>query len=51
MVVRYKGQKLRYVKDFHGKEVLWILNPEQIKMQEMELVGGYQMSIVFLWIH
>ena len=32
MVVKYKGQKLRYVKDFHGKEVLWILSPEQIEM-------------------
>ncbi len=35
MVVKYKGQKLRYVKDFHGKEVLWILNPEQIEMPGM----------------
>lgn len=34
MVVKYKGQKLRYVKDFHGKEVLWILSPEQIEMRE-----------------
>ena len=41
MVVKYKGQKLRYVKDFHGKEVLWILNPEQIEMPGMIFVGGY----------
>lgn len=51
MVVKYKGQKLRYVKDFHGKEVLWILSPEQIEMPGMIFVGGYPMSIVFLWIH
>ena len=37
MVVKYKGQKLRYVKDFHGKEVLWILSPEQIEMPGMVL--------------
>ena len=36
-----KGQKLRYVKDFHGKEVLWILSPEQIEMPGMIFVGGY----------
>ena len=41
MVVKYKGQKLRYVKDFHGKEVLWILSPEQIEMPGMIFVGGY----------
>ena len=41
MVVKYKGQKLRSVKDFHGKEVLWILNPEQIEMPGMIFVGGY----------
>ena len=39
MVVKYKGQKLRYVKDFHGKEVLWILSPEQIEMPGMVFVG------------
>ena len=51
MVVKYKGQKLRYVKDFHGKEVLWILSPEQIEMREWYLLVVIQMSIVFLWIH
>lgn len=41
MVVKYKGQRLRYIKDFQGKEVLWIMNPEQIKMPGMTFVGGY----------
>jgi len=41
IIVTYKGQKLRYIADFHGKEVLWILNPKQINMQGMTFVGGY----------
>lgn len=49
MVVKYKGQKLRYVKDFHGKEVLWILNPEQIEMPGMIFVGGYPNEQRAMW--
>lgn len=41
MIVKYKGQKLEYRSDFHGKEVLWIMNPQQIKMPGMTFVGGY----------
>lgn len=41
MKVKYRGQQLNYVKDFHGREVLWITSPEQIKMPEMTFVGGY----------
>ena len=40
-VVKYKGQRLRYIKDFHGREVLWIMSPEQITMPGMTFVGGY----------
>jgi len=25
MTVIYKGQRLEYIKDFHGREVLWIM--------------------------
>lgn len=41
MIVKYKGQKLTYIEDFHGKEVLWIMNPNQINMPGMTFVGGY----------
>lgn len=41
MFVNYKGQPLEYIKDFHGREVLWITKPEQIKMPGMTFVGGY----------
>lgn len=41
MIVTYKGQKLTYIADFHGKEVLWIMNPNQINMPGMTFVGGY----------
>lgn len=41
MIVKYKGEKLRYIKDFHGKEVLWILKPKQVGMLGMTFVGGY----------
>jgi len=41
MTIIYKGQKLRYISDFHGKEVLWISNPNQISMPGMTFVGGY----------
>jgi len=41
MIVEYNGQKLRYIKDFHGREVLWIMKPEQTKMPGMTFVGGY----------
>lgn len=41
MLVKYKGQKLQYKQDFHGREVLWIQNPSQIGMPGMTFVGGY----------
>lgn len=41
MTVIYKGQRLEYIKDFHGREVLWIMNPSQIQMPGMTFVGGY----------
>lgn len=41
IIVKYKRQKLRYINDFHGREVLWIISPTQIKMQGMTFVGGY----------
>lgn len=41
MIVKYKGQRLEYIKDFHGREVLWIMNPSQIRMPRMTFVGGY----------
>lgn len=41
MTVIYKGQRLKYIKDFHGREVLWIMNPSQIQMPGMTFVGGY----------
>lgn len=41
MIVKYKGQKLKYIKDFHGREVLWIKSPDQMKMQGMTFVGGH----------
>ena len=41
MIVKYKGQQLEYIKDFHGREVLWIMSPNQIQMPGMTFVGGY----------
>lgn len=41
MIVKYKGQRLRYIKNFYGKEVLWIMSPDQIDMPGMTFVGGY----------
>ena len=41
MIVKYKGQQLEYIKDFHGREVLWIMSSNQIQMPEMTFVGGY----------
>jgi hypothetical protein len=41
MVVKHKGQRLKYIEDFHGKEVLWIMTPSQIDMPGMTFVGGY----------
>ena len=41
MTVIYKGQRLEYIKDFYGREVLWIMNPSQIQMPGMTFVGGY----------
>lgn len=35
MTVIYKGQRLEYIKDFHGREVLWIMDPSQIQMPGM----------------
>jgi len=37
----YKNELLRYIPDFHGKEVLWITDPSQINMENMTFVGGY----------
>ena len=41
MIVKYKEQRLEYIKDFHGREVLWIMSPNQINMPGMTFVGGY----------
>ena len=41
MIVKYKGERLRYIKNFYGREVLWIMSPEQITMPGMKFVGGY----------
>jgi hypothetical protein len=41
MVVKHKGQRLKYIEDFHEKEVLWIMTPSQIDMPGMTFVGGY----------
>ena len=41
MTVKYKGQQLKYVKDFYGREVLWIMRPDQIEMPGMTFVGGF----------
>ena len=37
----YKNELLRYIPDFHGKEVMWITDPSQINMEHMTFVGGY----------
>ena len=41
MYVKYKGERLRYIKDFYGREVLWIMSSNQIQMPGMTFVGGY----------
>lgn len=41
MIVKYRGQNLNYIKDFYGREVLWIMKPEQINIPGMTFVGGY----------
>lgn len=41
MIVKYKGQNLKYIEDFHGRQVLWITTPSQINMKGMTFVGGY----------
>lgn len=41
MDVIYKGEKLRYVEDFHGEPVLWITAPSQTDMEHMTFVGGH----------
>lgn len=41
MNITYKGEKLRYIADFHGEQVLWITDPSQISMENMQFVGGY----------
>ena len=41
MDVIYKGEKLKFVQDFHGEQVLWITDPCQINMEHMRFVGGY----------
>lgn len=40
MIVKYKGQKLEYKKNYHGREVLWITKPDQTTMPGMTFVGG-----------
>lgn len=41
MDIIYKGEKLRYIDDFHGRQVLWITSPDQTGMEHMQFVGGY----------
>lgn len=41
MDIKYKGERLKYIADFHGEQVLWITRPEQISMEHMKFVGGY----------
>ena len=41
MDIIYKGEKLRYIEDFQGEQVLWITDPSQISMEHMTFVGGY----------
>ncbi|SEL77645.1 hypothetical protein SAMN04487770_11744 [Butyrivibrio sp. ob235] len=41
MVITYNGEKLRYIEDYFGEQVLWITNPSQISMEHMKFVGGY----------
>ena len=39
--VIYKGERLKYIDDYFGEQVLWITRPEQINMEHMKFVGGY----------
>lgn len=41
MYVIFRNQRLSYVEDFHGEEVLWITEPSKIHMEYMKFVGGY----------
>nr|WP_091823558.1 hypothetical protein [Butyrivibrio sp. ob235] len=41
MDIIYKGEKLKYLEDFWGEQVLWITDPKQISMEHMKFVGGY----------
>lgn len=41
MNVLYKGEKLKYIHNFHGESVLWITEPHQRNMELMKFVGGY----------
>ena len=41
MNVLYKGEKLKYIHNFHGESVLWITEPHQRKMELMKFVGGH----------
>ena len=39
--VIYKGQKLKYIPDFIGNEVLWATNEDQKHLSHMSVVGAY----------
>ncbi len=41
MDIVYRGEKLRYIEDFHGEPVLWITSPSQTGMEHMTFVGGH----------
>ncbi len=41
MDIVYKGEKLRYIEDFHGEPVLWITESSQTDMEHMTFVGGH----------
>ncbi|WP_022761827.1 MULTISPECIES: DUF3795 domain-containing protein [unclassified Butyrivibrio] len=41
MDIIYKGERLKYIDDYYGDQVLWITRPEQIGMEHMKFVGGY----------
>lgn len=41
MNVLYKGEKLKYIHNFHGESVLWITESPQRNMELMKFVGGH----------
>ena len=41
MDIIYNGERLKYIEDFWGEQVLWITDPKQISMEHMKFVGGY----------